>query len=114
MSNTQSMSQDRNYDLIPKLVKAQPPCTITDAPFYPNGMDSGNMIVPTADNRSYSMYSSTPGYKGYYDERCLAQPNTFVPCDLAYVYAPPMVTKQCWNKCDTVPCHVNCVVSQAK
>lgn len=105
---------DRNYDLInnaPATESTQYGCV--ENPFYSLRQPS-NSIVPTADNRSYMAYATKPGYRGYYDERCLSNPSTFVPCDLKYVYAPPLVDQQCWKKCDTVPCHNSCVVGNAK
>lgn len=105
------VTKDRNYDLVGCGPWGQQPGCLNQ-PFYKmNAPDSDKAPVCPNDNRSYAIYSTNSCYSGYYDAQCNDKPNTYMPCDLRYVFAPPKVTLDCWDKCQTKDCHVNCVVN---
>src|SRR5690606_21873893 len=86
-----------------------------ETPFYKLNSQPGNMIVPTADNRTYMHYAMKPGYRGFYDDNCIQNPlGGTKACDLTYVNAPLAIHDHCWDVCQTDACHNSCVVSKTK
>jgi hypothetical protein len=103
-----SAAPERNYDLVD--CKSSRPAGCPNPPFYMGCANNDNMVVPTNDNRSYTMYATEGGYQGYYDAVDPACGGGKVPCDLKFTTASTQVVDGCWKSCQTQNCHVNCVI----